>query len=759
MKIDRRCFLTFGLGVTAGTLLSPLPWKLMDDVSIWTQNWPWTPVPPRGEVTEANTVCTLCAGGCGIRVRKVGERPVKIEGWEDYPVNRGSICPLGFSGLQYLYSPMRIKSPMKRTGPRGSGKFVRISWEEALGTVKKRLMDLRTKGMPQSLACIAGSDRGTVSYLLDRFLTAYGSPNYIRDASFRDAHELALYLTQGQDGSLGFDFENTDFILSFGSGLLDGWGASGRMFNIIGAGTDKTLFQIEPRLSDTAARADKWIPAKPGTEGVLALGIGHVIVRDHLYNQDFVENFSFGFEDWTDASGNVHQGYRSLVMNHYAPSHVADLTGISAAEIESIAHSFARAKRAVAVCGRGQYGVAGAIDETLAVLSLNALKGNINRPGGIQAVPEPGYLSWSEMNVDITASKGRQKPRVDGAGTDRYPNTRYLINRLPDVINGARGDSPIQALIVANANPLYSMADTESVKKAFERIPFIANFSSFMDESAMFSDILLPDHYFLEKTQDVPSPTGITQPVIGLARAVVRPRYDTRHVGDSIIALAKSFGGFIESAFPWDNYQAFLEQTLADIWSELDNNGYWIDKKNTPKSWIEAFNTDSRKYEFYPSVLADKKDYTSFSEVLEGKKTLSGNKGEYPLELVFYDSIRLGGATLPASPFMMKTLDDTVLYGNEGFVEINPDTARSLGFSEGGRAVLKTPVGKAHVRVHLSSEIRPGVAALPRGLGHWAPDAYTRGKGVNVNGLVKNVEDPVSGMSIAWGTRASLEKA
>lgn len=756
MKIDRRCFLSFGLGVTAGTLFSPLPWKLMDDASIWTQNWPWTPVPARGEVSEVNTVCTLCPGGCGIRVRKVGKRAVKIEGLPDYPVNHGSICPQGFSGLQYLYGPSRIKSPMKRVGPRGSGKFKKISWGEALATVKDKLRDLRTKDMPQTLTCIAGSDRGTVSYLIDRFLTAYGSPNYIRLASSQDVHELGLYLTQGQDAGMGFDFENTDFILSFGTGLLDGWGAPGRMLNAVGSSADKTIVQVEPRMSDTAARANKWLAARPGTEGTLALGIGHVIVRDRLYNQDFIDNFSFGFEDWTDEHGTTRQGYKSIVLNNYAPSHVTDITGINSADIESVARSFAGAKKAIAVSGRGQGRVSGGIDECLAVNSLNALKGNIDRPGGIRAVAEPDYLSWPEMKVDLTAAKGRQQPRVDGAGTGAYPNTRYLINRLPNAINSAKGNSPVQALLVANANPLYSMTDPESAKKAFLRIPFIANFSSVMDETAMYSDILLPDHNFLEKTQDVPSPRGMTLPTIGLTKPVVQPQYDTRHMGDTIITLAKSFGGFIDNAFPWENYGTFLKQTLADVWPDLDEKGYWIDKKAVPKPWLEAFSTVSRKYEFYPAALANIDGRSPDPKVLVGTKSLAGSQKDYPLVLIPYDSLRFTCGNIAASPFMMKTVADTVLSETDGFVEINPKTAARLGLSEGGGAMLKTPAGKARVRVHLSSGIMPGVLALPHGLGHWAPDKFTYGKGINVNTLIENVSDPVSGMSMAWGVRAVL---
>ena len=110
MKIDRRSFLSFVIGGAAGTALSPLPWKLIDDSSIWSQNWAWTPVPKRGEITYVNSTCTLCPGGCGITVRKVGDRVVKIEGMKGHPVNDGGICDLGAAGTQLLYGPTRVKT-------------------------------------------------------------------------------------------------------------------------------------------------------------------------------------------------------------------------------------------------------------------------------------------------------------------------------------------------------------------------------------------------------------------------------------------------------------------------------------------------------------------------------------------------------------------------------------------------------------------------------------------------------------------------
>ncbi|MCF8093858.1 MAG: molybdopterin-dependent oxidoreductase [Desulfobacteraceae bacterium] len=760
MKIDRRCFLSFVIGGALGTALTPVPWKLTDDIAIWTQNWPWTPVPEEGPSIYKKSVCTICSGGgCGINVRTIKGQAKKIEGQPDYPVNRGSICPLGISATQHLYGPSRIQSPLKRAGKRGEGRWEKISWDEAISTVSEKLSALRNQKKPHTVTCIAGSDRGTVAYLLERFLTAYGSPNFIRALSSFDAYELAFSLTQGQQGTLGYDLANSDFIVSFGAELMDGWGTAGQMFSLYpGNGKKSNLVQVEPRLSDTAAMANQWIAAKPGTESALALGIAHVIVRDNLYNKNFINNHCFGFEDWEDKNGKAHQGYRSL-LRQYPPAKVAETTGIDKGTIESLARGFARAKRPVAIGGRGGHLASGGLDEALAVQALNALVGNINQPGGVVVVPEPDYLSWSEMKTDKTASEGLRQPRIDEAGTDKFPNTRFLLNRIPEAINRAKGESPIQALLVTGGNPLYTMPNTEAAKKAFDKIPFIASFSTYMDETAQHADILLPNHHFLERYEDVPTPAGTPTRVIGLTRPVVKPRFDTLHIGDVIIRIAGSLGGFIGQAFPWKNYQEFLKQTLSKQWETLEKQGYWVDSEFIPPRWARAFNTPSGKYEFYPQERNNPSGKDT--DALPGFRPadLPGNPDKMPLTLLPYSSIRIAGGAVANPPFMTKTVDADVIRNNDIFVELNPGTAKKLGFSEGDAAILKTPAGEARVRIHLFEGLMPGLVAMPTGLGRNAFSSYIAGKGANVNALLADIAEPGSGLNKAWASRASLVKA
>ncbi len=697
MKIDRRSFLSLGVGLGAGIALSPLPWKLTDDSSIWSQMWPWTPVPEDGEYKYVNSVCTLCPGGCGISVRKVDERAVKIEGIKGHPVNNGGICLLGLSGLQLLYGPYRVTSPLRRreNAKRGEGHWEKISWDQAIAEVAEKLSNAKDK-----TACINDSDKGTVAQLFKRLLASHGSANFIRTPSLQDSYERAIQNVHGITATAGFDFENTDFILSFGAGLLDGWGSPVRMFKTNAVWKDKKVpvIQVEPRLSSSAAKADKWIPINPGTEFELALGIAHVIVKEGLAKVKPDDSFA-------------------KVLENYAPDTVSRITDIDAGVIVKLAKSFAAASKPLAICGRGKGTSPVSMHEMIAVHALNVLTGSINKEGGMFTMPEPDYIKWNKIDVSGT------------------PN---LLNQLPKILESSK-ESPIQALLVANANPMFTMPDTQAVKKAFDKIPFIVSFSSYMDETAQFADLILPNHHYLERYEDVPAPTGFNKPLIGLTRPVVKPLYNTRHTGDAVIAIAKASGA--DSAFPWENYEACLKETLGEHWEALQKDGVLVGEFAAPSVSAKlGFEGMSLK-----SIAAE------------------GDASAFPLMLIPYDSMRLAGSSIGEPPFVIKTMEDTVLKKNDICVEINPKTAKSLGISDCGYSLLSTPKGSAKVRVCLYEGIMPGIIAMPRGLGHTrgytGQDKYLADKGVNVSQLIGPAEDPASGLDAAYGIRAKLARA
>lgn len=758
MKIDRRSFLSLGIGVTAGITLSPLPWKLTDDLSIWTQMWPWTPVPKDGAESYTNSTCTLCPGGCGISVRMIDGRPVKIEGMKGHPVNDGKLCLLGLSGLQLLYSPSRVTAPMKRVGNRGENKWKEISWNEAVKEIAENLMTLRSKGLSDTLGVISGTDRGALAYMFDRFLMAFGSRNFFRTDSFENSYEMVFRLMHGTWSNVGFDLENSDYVLSFGSGIIEGWAAPVRSIkaNSMWKARRAKVVQIEPRLSVTAAKSDKWITINPGTEPFLALGLAHVLIKEGLTRKNFVEKFSTGYEDWKNAKGEVQKGFKTMVLEGYSPEKTSELTGVPVETIVTLAKHFATAQNPLAVCGKGEGDIPGNLSEYMAVHALNALVGNINGEGGVWGVPKPDYVRWDTPMMDFIAQTGTQEGRVDGAGSDKYPLARSLLNRLPEVINSSK-NSPIQALFVANANPCYTMPDTSATIKAFNRIPFIVSFSSFLDETAQQSDLILPNHIYLERYEDLPAPAGFNKPIIGLAKPVVKPQYNTKNTGDALIAIAKSMGSSMSSALPWDNFEGALEQALGEKWKPLVKNGFIADTNYSPQAWEIAFETPTKKFEFMPTVCM--KAGGKIEDLYTNQIEPEGNEGSYPLTLIPYDTLRLAHGYIGNPPFVTKTVEDTILKKKDIFVEVNPKTAKPLGLKEGACAELVTPKGKAKVKIHLYEGIMPGLVGMPRGLGHTAYDEYLSGKGVNVNELYGSVEDPISGLDAAWGIRAKLSKA
>jgi anaerobic selenocysteine-containing dehydrogenase len=525
MELDRRNFIKFFAGGVGGTLLTPLPWKLIDDIAIWTQNWSWVPIPARGKISQVDTVCTLCPGACGITVKKVGDRVVKIEGREDFPVNRGVICPLGMAGQQILYNEgIRWKAPMKSVGERGSNRWKEISWEEAIDTVSARIRGLRESGNPAKLAAIDGNQsRSSMALLIRRLLDAVGSPNYITLPGHEDTYAMAQLLMQGSDGPMALDLENSDFVLSFGCGLLDGWGAPGRILSTWAEWVSRApqartfVVQIDPMASDTAMKAGLWIAPFPGTEAALALGIAHVLVKEKLYHREFIENHTFGFREFS-----------KVVLEKYAPADVENITGVERGLISQVARRFAGAQAPIAIAGRGKGDLSGSLYEQMAVHALNALRGGINKRGGVLAADPIPLSEWPEVARDSVAREGLDKARIDGAGTPRYPFARSLIHHFSESISSG---SPIDTLLVSSANPIHTLPDSRGLAEALKAVPFIVSLSPFMDETSLMADMILPDHTHLEKMTDIVWPIGLQYPFYALSRPVGELRRGDKAAG------------------------------------------------------------------------------------------------------------------------------------------------------------------------------------------------------------------------------------
>ena len=793
MQLDRRAFVKLVAGGVGGTLLSPLPWKLLDDAAIWSQNWYWRPSPERGAATMANTVCQLCPGGCGIRVRLINKKnAVRIDGNPNHPVNRGGICPLGAAGLQFLYGPSRIETPLQQTGKRGDLKTLKpINWDDALKTLAEQLQGMRRE--PQSLVCLTDRSQGTVPELFARFLQAYGSPNFLVMPAEAETESMGLLVSQGEAGQVAYDLEKSKLILSFGTDYIGGWGAPARMMAAFEGwrsqppGERTRIIHAGPRGSLSASKADDWVAIAPGTEAALALGLASVIVREQLYNQAFVTS-AFGFEDWADSQGRSRRGFKSLVLKDYAPERVSEITGVPKEKIVEVAREFAKTKPAAALSGRGQGRTPDSPYGFLAVQSLNALVGSLRQPGGVGVSPKAPLAAWPGVAQDEVSKKGYAAPRLGGAAAEvPVSSVQNLIKRMSD-------GKPYQAamLWVYEANPAYSLSEGKEFVAALQKVKLVS-FSSFMDETTMMADLVLPAPTFLERLEDGPTPPGLQYAIFNLSTPVLKPKFETRHPGDILIKVAKSLEGSIAASFPWNDYEMALKERVKglaaaksgrvaaeaglqpwaklgltlepnyssfdDLWKKLTESGCWYD--TSQGMGAGAFTTRSGKFEFAcqrlreMGVAVDDLAYLPHYE----ERTLAGDPAQYPLLLVPYEIMTIATGPLANPPFMTKVLFDFQLQGNDLCVEINPQTAAKAGLREGMPVGLKTERGTFRARVHLASTAGPGVVLIPVGLGHWGFDAYIKGKGVNANEILIPQQDRVTGLPTWRGTRLAIVKA
>ena len=797
MKLDRRAFLQFTAGAIGGTLLSPLPWKLADDTAIWSQNWSWRPKSQPGETTWEYSICRYCSAGCGIKVRLIdSKRAVSVTGNPNAPVNRGGVCPLGIAALQLQYSPARVSSPLKQTSKRGDPNgFKPISWEQAIGEIVKTMKKLESESETNAVAWITGDTNGSMPEFIEYFLQNYGSPNHFYMPTSTDNQKLANLVMQGLDQPVSFDLERARLIFNFGANLLEGWGSPVRnmkAFTYSWHNQNTKLIHFDWRESLTSTKATEWIPINPGTYAALALGMCHVIVKEGLYDRDFVESNCFGFEDWEDKEGIRHKGFKSVVLKEYSPSKVASITGISAEKIAHLARQFSKEQPSLAIWGTSTKNTPGNFYAEMAFLSLNALVGNINKPGGIIQRPSVPLRPFEEAFAEGGHRKELEELRIGKELAEEFPSEKVSIYTALEQINKAEHNL-VKLLFLYEANPVYSLAEPETYLEAVNKIDTVVSFSSFLDETSVHADIILPNHALFERWDDFRTPPTVPYAVYGVSKPVLKPHKKTQHTGDVLIKIAKALGGEIAKNFPWSNYESVLKwraegiaeegegralegediekllethaslepnfKNADELWGKLTSGAFWVKLPDLTKA--PSFKTASQKFEFFAQSLRKRK-FKKWNDRLFVANYFplesSGDKKEFPYLLIPYEIMELTNAQVANPPFLTKLLDDTLLKGEDIFVQVNPATARQAGVREGAKVTLATPVGKGKVRVHISEEVAPGVIAMAAGLGHSAFDEYIKGKGINTNVLTEVQLDPVTGIGTWWATRAKLIK-
>ena len=375
MKFSRRDLLVWGAGAAAGLVVTPVPWKLLDDTAKWSQNWGWIPQPTRGPVEVKQSACTLCPNGCGLRVRMAGGWPVGVAGVATHPVTRGALCPLVFGAHQLNWHPERLKTVRHRGVP--------ASWEDARAAFAKACSS-------GPVVVVDGYPGRAASQVLSSFARKRGEYCVVHGAetrAFVPYEKWSGVLASG----LGYDLENVRTVVSFGVPLLDGWGMPGRFTRLwaekASGQSDPQLrvIQIESSLSRTASLAYQWISILPGSESALASAIARVLLEERLVA-------ARGPIEFPGLAKSARLGASQLEL---MLAESASQTGLSVDAIRELARTIAAQAPVVAI----------ARDENPALAALNVVLGAVGTKGGI--VRRSSSTATPHMSADAAIGSAR----------------------------------------------------------------------------------------------------------------------------------------------------------------------------------------------------------------------------------------------------------------------------------------------------------------------------------------------------------------
>jgi anaerobic selenocysteine-containing dehydrogenase len=517
--------------------------------------------------------------------------------------------------------------------------------------------------------------------------------------------------------------------------------------------------------------------------------MANVIISAGLIDRDFVNNYAFGYEDWEDEAGVKHKGFKRLVLEQYDLATVAGITGVPVGTIARLAGEFATNRPSLAMVpakGGLLNGSANGLYTAMAIHALNALVGSLEIPGGVLVQRYPACTDWPQLPPDPVAAVGRQAERVDGAGSV-YPLARHAYQA---VANRILEGYPVDVLFLYDANPMYECPNGDlRWAEAFKQVDTIVSFSSFVDETTSYADLILPDHTFLERWQD-DFIEGLGYAGVALRQPVVAPVYDTRNTGDVLIELARRVGGWMGEAFPWADFVGLLQEHLSDAgttWETLTQLGLWIEPPYSfanrgSDPWIaEVVGRDRRLapqdgyFDFYSRELtcllqdADETMLQRLGIQSRGDDVFLphyepvryyGQEDEYPYLLNVITLLSLGAHSANANlPTLQEISGMTVGETWDSWLEMNPETAHHLHLADEEPVWVESPFAKVRTKVRLVPGLRPDVVNLPYNQGHSAVGRWARDRGVNGLALMGPETEPLTGLAAFTNTRVKVYRA
>lgn len=688
------------------------------------------------------SLCFMCSVRCPIKVLAKDGQVKWIEGNPHVPGMEGSLCPRGAAGINMLYDHERLQSPMIRDGERGSGKWRKVSWNEALDYIADKLKTIIDNHGGHSV--VLGERTQLATHVSKAFLKAIKSPNHFtHDALCKGSVNTACRSLFGlTDGQVGIDYKNTRHIVLYGRNIFEAVSVK-EVNNLMSAlENGAKLTYIDPRVTVTATKAHRYWMIRPGTDLALNYALIHVILKERLYDAAYVDRWVHGLAELQD------------FVRPYTPQWAEEETGIAADEIIHLAREISKDKPSVVF----HYGYRGAsyvneIYQRRSILILNALMGSIENQGGLFFKKGPGEAGGKAARK-LTEQKFPkvELPRFDKVGTPDFPlpdPNHGVPQTLPHAILN-EDPYPIKALIAFRFEPLGSIPDTNLTRQALDKLDLIVTIDVNHSDIASYSDVVLPESSYLERTDCIQQANGL-KPQMFLRRQAVAPRYDTREGAIILKQIAERIG--TGKFFPYSSMDELVAWQLEGTGFSMDdfdakgfvaygkNQIFW-DRKDGLK-----LKTPSGKIEFKSSLLEDA-GFKSFPDYEPVKRPSDSEFRLITGRIALHTHV-----STQNNPYLNEIVPENRLWINSG-------KAAELGIKSEDVVEVASGRGKGTIKAFVTDLIHPETVFILHGFGHQAR-AATRSfnKGVSDSLLQENVTDNVGGSPALHETFVTVKPA
>lgn len=679
-----------------------------------------------GEPSSVYSMCGMCAVRCPIRV-EVEDSAVKwIEGNPYVSGIEGSLCAKGSAGLAFEYDTERLQHPMIRDGARGSGQWKKVSWDEALDYISEKLIEVKGK---YGAKAIAVTDRGGPFIDLTKsFTKAIGSPNYFDhdDTCAKNVNMACQSLFGYGRGDMAYDFVDARHIVLYGRNVFESIQVKevNNILDAIDAGAKLTYIDI--RATVTASKADNFLMIRPGTDYAFNLALIHVLLKERLYDTDFIDKWTTGFKDLESFAA------------PYTPEWAEKETGIAAHKIVGLAREVSSVRPKVVF--HGGWMLARYIDSfysSRSIYILNALMGNIEVKGGLIIAKGPKDAGAKGLNSLADRIPPLNEKIVDAEMEGKSLGTGHIVNLYKVIKTGI--PYPVKGVIAYRYDPMASLPDPEVQKRILDNLDLLVSIDVNYSETGWYSDVILPEATYLERSNIIATQKG-QKPGFIMRRQAIKPQYDSKPAWEIFTRLAEKMG--VGQYFPY--------KSIEDIWNyQLEGTGVKIEDFNS-KGMVSLaknpilmdrndlkFNTPSGKIEFLSQMLT-KNGFHSFAPYVSPKKPVDGQ-----FRLTFGRTAVHTHAQTQNNIYLNEIVPENILW-------INDVEADKLGIKDEDIVEVESSDGyTGKIRAKVTPYIHPEAVFMLHGFGSEIP-LKTRSfkKGLRdtkfESGLLETV-DPVGG--------------